>query len=236
MRPRLRETLLVAVVLACSMPPTISASGSPTQLLASILAAARAERSVHYATAGRYGVVRVSFVGDAGVTRGIQRITYRKDTRTGHVRVIVSANTAYVYGDAFTLVNYMGFTAAQASKYGRVWILIPRADSSYSTVAAGVNLSSTINELKLSGQLSIVPDTKIGGQRVFGVRAKKTSSSGHRTVDTLYARAAGAPLPVKEIASQGTMRLTATFGRWNEPIHVATPTAPVPISVVRKTH
>jgi len=229
-------TLFVAAVLATSIPgAAAAAAGSPSKLLASILAAARAQRSVHYESSANLGPIRVGFVGDAGVARGIQRVTYRNGTQTGRVTVIVSANTAYVRGDSFTLHNFMRFTATQAAKYEHVWILIPHTDRVFSPVAADVTFASTIDELSVSGRLSIVRGTKIDGQRVLGVRATKTSSSGQIRVDTLYARAAGAPLPVREVASQGTMQATATFSGWNERVHVAVPASPVPISVVRKT-
>lgn len=234
MRPDLRQSLVIAAVLVCSMPSAASASGSPTKLLASILAAARAERSVHYASAASSGAVNVSFVGDAGVSQGIQRITYRKGTLTGQVTVVVSGTTAYARGDAFSLVNYMGFSPTAATKYAGVWILIPHTARGYAAVSSGVTLSSAIDELKVAGQLTRLPNTTIDAQRVLGVRGKK-SSSGHTTLDTLYAQAAGPPLPVKEIASQGAMRFTATFGMWNEAVHVVIPTATVPMSVVDKT-
>ena len=212
------------------MPAAVSASSSPTQLFASILTAARAERSVHYATSTNLGSVRVSQVSDAGVAEGIQRITFRSGAKTGHVTVIVSADTAYIRGDTFTLINYMGFKAIPAAKYAGMWVLIPRTDHDFSTVAAGVRLSSTIDQLKLSGPLAKVPDTKINGQRVIGVRGKEPSTPGQTVVATLYARAAGSPLPVKEVVGQGNMRSTVTFSNWNEPIHLPTPTTAVPIS------
>ncbi len=198
------------------------------------MAAARAEQSVHYVSSGNYGPAEITFVGDAGVSQGIQRITFREGAQTGHVTVLVSANTAYVRGDAFTLVNYMRFMPGAAAKYAGRWILIPHTAAGYPTVAAGVRLSSTMAELKVSGHLSTVASTKIDGQRVFGVRGTRTAS-GRTTVETLYARAAGSPLPVREIATQGTMRFIVTLDGWNEPIRLATPKGAVPISVVQKT-
>jgi hypothetical protein len=35
------------------------------------------------------------------------------------------------------------------AKYAGMWVRIPRADRDYSTVAAGVRLSSTLDELKV---------------------------------------------------------------------------------------
>jgi hypothetical protein len=225
-------SVLWAAAVACLLPLAASASKSPATLLSSILAGARAERSVHYTSDQTGGTAQVSFIGDAGIAEGIQRITYRKGTQTGHITVIVVSDTAYIFGDAFALVNYMGFEEHAAAKYENVWIVIPHTDSDYSTVAAGVNLLSTVDELELAGRLSSVSESVIRSQSVLGVRGTKVSS-GHTTLDTLYARSAGIPLPVEETASQGKLHYRAIFNRWNETIHLKAPSNAVPISVVR---
>jgi hypothetical protein len=91
-------------------------------------------------------------------------------------------------------------------------------------------MSSTIAELTVSKPLSSVAATTIAGQRVLGVRGKLAPSSVLTAAATLYARAAGKPLPVEEVASQPNVGLTVTLGNWNEPIHLATPKAAVSIS------
>ena len=174
--------------------------------------------------------MRVAIVGDAGVVQGIQHITYRKGGKTGHVIVIVSSNSAYIRGDAFTLVNYMGFRATSAAKYAGVWVLIPHTDRDYSTVAAGVTLPSAIAELTVSKPLSTVPDTTIHGQRLIGVKGKLPASSGLTVTATLYAQATGKPMPVEETATQANIRLTVTLTNWNETVHVTPPTAAAPIA------
>jgi hypothetical protein len=217
-------------MLALPMPAAVSASVSPAALLASIVAAARTERSVHYVNVGSLGPVHVGIVGDAGVAQGIQRITYRKGTKSGHVTVIGSSNSVYFRGDAFTLVNYMGFKAIPAAKYAGAWVLIPHTDMDYSTVAAGVTLSSAIAQLKVSKPLSSVPGTTIKGYRVLGVRGKVPFTTGVTATATLYARASGKRLPVKEVVSQPNARLTVTLDRWGETVHVTPPQKAVPIS------
>jgi hypothetical protein len=228
---RLRALLIFAVALVC-VPSAVSASGSPTQLLASILAAARAAHSVHYVSSASLGASHVSQVGDAGATQGIQRITFRNAGKTGHLTVIFVANSAYLRGDAFTLIDYLGFKAGAAAAYADRWILVPHSDGAYSTIAAGVTFSAAIGELELSAPLTRVPDTTIGGRRVVGVRGKSSTTPGSIAA-TLYARAAGQPLPVREVATAGKTRAVVTFSRWNEPVHVAVPASAVSISKVR---
>jgi hypothetical protein len=229
---RLRALLIFAVALVC-VPSAVAGSGTPTQLLASILAAARAQHSVHYVSSASLGNSHVSQVGDAGATQGIQRITFRTAGKTGHVTVMFVANSAYLRGDAFTLVDYLGFTAGAAAAYAGRWILVPHSDSAYSTIAAGVTFTSAIGELKLSAPLTRVPDTTIAGRRVIAVRGKSSTAPGS-VAATLYAQAAGPPLPVREVARAGTTSAVVTFSRWNEPVRLSVPASAAPISKVRQ--
>jgi len=166
---------------------------------------------------------------DVGATRGIQRISYRHGAKTGHITVIVSSNTAYIRGDAFTLIQFTGFKPAPSAKYAGVWIRIPRTDRDYSTVAAGVTLSSAIAELKPLGRLTSIPATRVEGQRVVGVRGTASTPRG-TAVETLYARAAGSHLPVREVASRADARFSVILSNWNEPVRVVVPRKAVPIS------
>jgi hypothetical protein len=230
----LREGLLFAAVLACLLPAASAAAASPTKVLASILDAGHAKSSLHYTSKGNYGAVQVNFVGDARAGEGIQQITYSKAKKSGHVTVIVSANTAYVRGDAFTLANYIGFEKAAASKYAGEWVRFPNTDTGYATVAAGVTLSAAVDELKLEGRLSRVPATTIDGRRVLGVRGTQSAAGKKSIVDTIYAQASGSPLPVKEVVTQGASSLIVNFSAWNQHFDLAAPKTSVPISEVRK--
>ena len=167
---------------------------------------------------------------DAAAGRGIQQITYRKRGKTGHVTVIVADDTAYLRGDAFTLANYLGFAVGPAANYAGKWVRFPHSDTGYDLVAAGVTMSLTIDELDLSGTLSRVRDTTIDGQRVFGVRGTTAA-----VVDTVYARATGSHLPVREVVTKGAASVTWDYSKWNEHVDVTVPKTSTPISVVRKS-
>src|SRR4051794_37403473 len=103
---RLRPISSAAVFAAAfAVAASAFAAVSPVQLFSSALAAAHAQRSVHYVAAQTSPGSMVTIVGDAAVDRGIQRITYRKGAGAGHITVVVVANAAYVRGDTFTLTN-----------------------------------------------------------------------------------------------------------------------------------
>jgi hypothetical protein len=197
---------------------------TPRQLLGSSLAAARAQKSVHYVSAQSSPGRNVRIVGDAAIDRGIQRITFRKGATTGHVTVLVVADTAYVHGDAFTLMNYMGLSSSYAGK----WIRIPHSSAGFATVAEAVRLRSTIAELSMPPPLSLVTPTTVDGKRVVGIRSR-FSRSGQVITETLYVRAAGAPLPVDEISRGGAVTLRVAFDSWGEPVRVSAPSHSVPL-------
>lgn len=144
--------------------------------------------------------------------------------------VVVAGGNAYLRADAYSLVNYLGFKVAGAARYANTWLLIPRTDRDYPTVASDVTLSSIIDdELNLPAPLSSVPTTTVDGERALGVSAR-AQVSGHTVTDTVYARATGLPLPIESVASAGNNRTTATFNDWNEPLHVSIPAGAVAIA------
>jgi hypothetical protein len=223
------STLAIAICLAgAGATLAAAAASSPQALLSSILAAGRAQHAVHYVSDARLGTTHVIQVTDVAATEGIQRITYVKAGQSGHVTVIVSGRNAYVRGDAFALVNYMGFKPAASAKYANVWIKIPASDPAYPRVAADVTLASAIDTLKGPGRPLAAPRKTIGGQRMAGVEWR-TRVGGKIVVITLYARASGKPLPVQERATRGNGVFSVTFNRWNLALNVALPSSAVAI-------
>jgi len=219
----------VAACLVCVIAAAPLAAASPGSLLASIVAAGRAQHSVHYVSTGRSAALQVVSVADVGANSGIQRITFSKAGTTGHVTVVVSTGTAYVRGDSFVLVNFMGFKAPAAAKYANEWVSIPRTDRAFAAVAADVTLPSAMDSLKGPGRPTAAPSTTIGGRRVVAVQWR-AKVGAKLVIVRLYARASGRPLPVEQRATTGGSVISVMFGGWNEPLHVTAPTQAVPIA------
>jgi len=206
------------------------ASVSPDRLVSSALAAANAQRSVHYVmTAESRSKVGVRMIGDAALDRGIQRITYHQAGKSGRVTVIVVANTAYIRGDAFTLENYMGFPRARAKGFANRWLKIPQAAPRFDPTAEAVRLRSAIKEMRVPKPRAALPERMLNGQRVIGIR-NTSIVSGQRVTRTLYVRASGRRLPVAEVqrehgsANVEAGLITITFSKWREPVSVSAPT------------
>lgn len=210
------------------VPAVVDAATSPKQSLTSILAAARAQRSVHYVADATNGSFQTTLVCDVGATSGIQRITYVRGGTTGKVTVLVSNGTAYLRGDAFALRYYLGFKAAPSATFAGKWVRVPHTDRDYAALAEAVTLPSTIDELRLTEPLAFLPTQTLGGQKVIGIKGKTISKQPAQAA--LYTRAQGAPLPVGQVEVFGNALSRTRFSAWNEPVHVAVPAQAVAIA------
>lgn len=231
----MRSSVVRAVAGVCSVsacvlfvPSLVDAAGSPKQSLAASLAAARAQQSVHYVAASTTGNVRTRLVCDVGLTEGIQQITFVQGTKTGKVTVVVSAGTAYIRGDSYTLTNYMGFKQAGATKFGGQWIQVLHSDRAYASIAEAVTLPSTIDELRLSGALTFLPTSTVAGQKVVGIKGKTIAKPP--AVGAVYISAQGKHLPVGQVETIGGGLAEMLLSKWNEPVHVTLPANPVAIA------
>ncbi len=214
-----------AVLLLLSLAATAAAATSPSDVYRNAIQAAAAKSSVHYVAASTIAGNGEVIVGDAALGHGIQQITFTKNGTTGHVTVVLAANTAYVRGDAFTLVQFLGLTQAQASQLDGKWFFLKPGNGAYRAVAQDVSLQSFVVDLLMPAPYAAVPATTIAGHRVTGVRSHVKSGSKSATV-TLYV-GAGSPLPVAQVEQGPNGKITTTLSRWNERVSVTAPTGAV---------
>ena len=104
-RRQVARIVVLAMCLLCTTTAASAAASSPTALLASILAAGRAQHSAHYRATLHSGIFRVTQDADVGVGEGIQRITYCRAGACGHVTVIVSGRGTFGSGGRWSAVN-----------------------------------------------------------------------------------------------------------------------------------
>jgi hypothetical protein len=223
----------IVVVVAAGAVAGAHAALSPKALRASIVAAALAQKSVHWAEHDLVGGAQISSSADVGANFGTQRVTVDVGRQKGTIHIVFISHTAYVSGDAFGLVANLGLTKAQAKQFANTWISIPRGDKAYRAVSGGLTLASIIHGVTPRGTLKAVK-TKEHGMRVFVLEGAKGTGK-KRVVGTIVARASGKPLPIESIAVDPAHEVLsrADFSKWNEPVHVAAPASPTPIATVR---
>jgi hypothetical protein len=224
--------LVLVVATAAALTAVALAARSPKQLRAAMLAATSSRHSVHYVSTSSAPGHFVRMVSDVGPGRGIQRITVGKGSHSGPATVLIVGGSGYIRGNAFTLSNYFPFDKAQAKHYAGKWISIPSTSGAYAAVAADATFASFVSDLLPSRHLGLVRAT-VAGRKALGVRGV-VHERGLKLTETVYAPAAGTPLPFDEKAVAARIRATsvARMSRWNEPVNVAAPAHSVPISTV----
>jgi hypothetical protein len=209
------------------------ATQSPKALRASILAAAKAQSSVHYTTHEVVGNTALALTADVAAADGRQHVSFKAGKTTGHITILVLDQTAYVQGDMNGLGVVLGLTRAQATTYAGQWISIPKGDKDYGKTAAAVTLGSFLQSITPHGRLSSFK-ARSHGTRVIGVRAR-SGKGKKKEVQVLAARAHGKRLPLEEDElSSGQEYISHTaLSKWNEQVQVQAPANAVPISTVR---
>ncbi len=144
----------------------------------------------------------------------------------GQLSVRLVHNVAYVKGGAFALSAVMGFKTTAALQEANRWLYLASTSAIYPSVVYGLTVKSYVSGLKMSGPLTVMPETRRHGFRVYGVKAVDPSS---KMTVVMYVRALGAPLPVELTASSKAFSLSAAIGYWNEPVVVHKPTGAIPL-------
>jgi hypothetical protein len=231
---RIATLVLVTAALAATAAVALAAQ-SPKALSGSIVAAARAQRSVHWTATEVIGSVALTTGTDAGKTKGVQHVTFAIGKQRAHVKIIVAGGVAYVRGDALGLQLNLSLTTAQAKKYAGAWISIPKLDPAYAPTAAGDTMDTVVSQLAPHGRLSLISG-KLHGIRVIGVRGVSGSGT-KKTAEVLITRAHGKRLPLEQdIVSPGKHAIGHTaFSKWNETVQVTAPASSTPIAAVRAT-
>lgn len=225
---RLGSTVVLVGLLASLFGSAVASAVTPAQRLASVIAAVRTAKSVHYVSSSIDSGTRAVIVGNASTTIGVQQITYEKGGRTGHATIIATNKAAYLMGDAFMLQSYLKFPAADARKYASKWLRYAAGGAAYTALAQDVLLSTLVDEFKLGSPLTGIGAAKIDGTSVFALEHTATSAQAGTVVTTLYSSAAGAPLPVELLIKEKTGHVKAVFSAWNKGVAVNVPSSPTP--------
>lgn len=218
---------LCASLAACGSSSP-SAPPSAKSLRASIIAAALAQKSVHWTETDRpQTAAATSFVADVTADSGMQRVTFAPGTSNAATATIVLVNhTLYVEGDAAGLENALALSTTQAAKYAGQWIAIPKGDTLYSGTADGLTLASIVRDAIPHGKLKVVRTTSA---LVLRTAARVLGAS-------VSVEPSGDPLPIAFSSSNCIGCSTdGRFSKWNEAVHVRAPASSTPIAVVRRS-
>jgi len=200
---------------------------SPKAVLASIVAAALAQNSVHWTESfpgAGIGYPPVRWSSDVTTDSGMQRVAI---SGGGTVRARLVNQVVYVRGNPMGLEYELNLWNSQRAKqYAGRWISIPKGDQLYAQTADGLTVASIVHDATPEGTLKVVRNASHWTRLLVVSRISRASLSEGAT---------GASVPVDFTLTPGLLGSpSGNFGRWNEPVHVQPPATSTPIATVRR--
>ena len=234
---------LILALLAGGTAVVLRSSGAspltgPQGVLASTVAAALAQHSVHWTEAGGEDM-RGSFRSTSDVTAdsGVQRLTITPG-RSGTAEIRLVDGVVYVKGSFGGLQWVLNLNDMQALKYGERWISVPKGDPLFAHLTDGLTLASVVHD-------ATTPDLGTGVEIKRRVMRAKSHGKAVLVLEEgehagtymrLSMHASGERLPVAVYMQDGIASFWhGTFSKWNAPVHPAAPMHAVPIATVRLT-
>lgn len=232
--------LALVMTAAVAVAGGALAATSPAKTRNAIVAAALAQKSVHWT--GKYVTSSgATTTYEAGVKAGsgLERITvpgcYTGAPR-GSVRLRLVHDTMYVNGNVCGLVYALKLSQARSQAYAGKWISLRHRGSErrrFNWLAGGMTLGSVVREIT---RWPSYLHQHVSTQTSHGTRhlvLRGTCSAPQTGSWELMARAGGKPLPVAFSTGQPTDGSETHFSRWNTPVHVRVPARSIPIATVR---
>ena len=215
-------------------PASTAPAGSAASVAAAALAALKAGRSVHIdITTADSSTDVTSYSDDATATGGQQIITI---DGTQHATILFLGNTGYLKANSAALTGFIGVSSSQAPSLAGKWLSFSPGDTlgttTYSSLVAGITLSSVASEIQLPG-----PDTITGTQTVDGQSVRAISSPLPASQQlpatarmTLYVAASGSLPVLEKLSGAGGQVNQTSFSHWGESLHLTAPSGALPVS------
>jgi hypothetical protein len=239
LKPRLHRgvSALIATALLVGLVTITTGSGlasalaakneSAKKLLAGAMSAARKEMGCTYTTTFTLDGHPYVLSARAGSTAGEQLISY--DGAQIDLREV--ANSIYIYANAAGVKLQFGESDAT---WADRWIVVTPSDPKFKNFAAGVLLTSTLDELPPAKLATKVSLQNIGGTSVIALSGKPNATIGLSAgKEKLYLSATSSHLPTRLVVTDKppseVSKLTITFSHWGRAAAVSTPSGATPL-------
>ena len=220
-------------------------SRTPKGVLASIVAAALAQKSVrltvtHGEDLRGTTTQTIDLNGDSASERETLFGTQAK------LQTRLANDTVYARGNVEALEFLLDLTPTQVGRYAGQWISItPKDGPMYDELAYGLTPASFLPSASREGE-GIMADPRVFVSVGSQLKLSRRTSHGTRLLDlrsagpydlsawNITARSSGEPLPVTFDYGCGQVcYYHGTFSNWNEPVIVHAPASSTPIATVR---
>jgi len=206
---------------------------APSALLRSAIAAMLAKGSVHLSCT-EYAGEDVNISSDLGVDSGSETDTI---VSYGNAKALSVDGVYYVNVSSKSILASDGFPATVAATVAGDWISFQPGDSygsiAYPSQTSGMTIEGVAEQILLTGTLKAGIPYKRDGQLIVGLSGDVSANYGAAakgSLETLYVRGAGDPLPVSVTQHIAGIVETCDFTRWGEPLRLAAPPHAVPVT------
>ena len=230
--------ITAAVALAVTAVPDVAGAASTTTTTsagntatAEYNAALKAvgNKGVHFSSIAKQAGATLAVTGDAGRTSGAQTLVVKNKAVTERMTARVVGTTGYVNGNKAALLDVIGLTKAEATKYAGRWLSFPTSNTNLAELVGGLLSSQVAKELEVGGPYTFAKSATVAGQKATAILGSVATESGSKVPVLLYIPASGAPLPIQEVTNSGksggssAIHGVVTFSDWGENKSQTTP-------------
>jgi hypothetical protein len=232
--------LAAAAALAVAAVPNVAgAAGTTTTTSAGNTAAtakydaalkAMGTKGVHFSSVAKQDGATLTVTGDAGKTSGAQALVVKNKGVTERLTAMVVGSTGYVTGNKAALLDVIGLTKAEASKYAGRWLSFPTSNTGLAELVGGLLSSQVAKELEVGGPYTFGKSATVAGQKATAIVGSVATESGSKVPVLLYIPVGGAPLPIQEVTNSGSkggasaIHSVVTLSDWGENKSQSAPT------------
>jgi hypothetical protein len=179
-------------------------------------------KGVHFASVAKQDGATLTVSGDAGTTSGAQSLVVQNKGVTERMTARVVGSTGYVTGNKAALLDVIGLTQAEATKYAGRWLSFPTSNTGLAELVGGLLSSQVSKELQIGGPFTAGKSATVAGQKAKAIVGSVATESGSKVPVVLYIPASGAPLPIQEVTNSGSsggasaIHGVVTFSDWGE--------------------
>ena len=184
-------------------------------------------------TSGSGSSDTTSYSDDATATGGQQIITIGG---TQHATILFIDNIGYLKANAAALTGFIGAPAAEVPALAGKWLSFSSGDTlgstTYSSLVAGITLSSVASEIQLSGPDTVTGPETVDGQSVLAVTSPVPASQQLPSTArmTLYVAATGSRPVTEKLSGVSGAENEYSFSHWGESLHLTAPANALPVS------
>ena len=216
-------------VASASSGRTPILSMTPSQILATSLAAARSQKSATATEIQHEGGTKATQKADS-FQQGGEQVLGSSTGAAADIRLL--KGVVYLKDNAQGIKMMFGVSDA---KWANKWIKVTSKSSAFAPLSSGITFPSLLSQLPPTGKLTKSKVESVGGHQVIAISGKPNQASGPVSGTEIFYVSTVAPyLPIEmtgNVTAQGhKLTLTISMSNWKRTFSIATPNSSTPIN------